>query len=370
MTESELRAALDAARDHDEVRRVVRACGDCLRTASDVDHVGLSSTLLPLASHANEKVRQAVADACDTFPDPFFDRALDLLAADVDHYVRAAASRAAQRRAVKRKTFTKAEKQERVLTDLLSEIETKHGKGARRLGERCVRRGVEHVVGRLYHELSKTDHALDRALAALRAELSEPRPSIGAIRRQEEELREKVELVRAILQRGREYAAAAKGSFADESLASIVEEARAQLFARVGARAKAIDFTSDVDRALRLHADRHALLQALQNVLQNAVESYAPDASAPIRVEACARRNTSEIALRIVDHGEGMDDAARGRLFVPFATRKPGGTGVGLSIVRKMVEEIHSGEVSIDSAVGAGTVVTFVLPTRQPGVRE
>ena len=49
--------------------------------------------------------------------------------------------------------------------------------------------------------------------------------------------------------------------------------------------------------------------------------------------------------------------------------QKPGGTGVGMLMMRKMIEEVHEGELVIDSAPGEGTSVVFRLPARQPGVR-
>jgi two-component system sensor histidine kinase TtrS len=124
-----------------------------------------------------------------------------------------------------------------------------------------------------------------------------------------------------------------------------------------------------VDPGLRLDVDRHALLQALQNLLQNAVESYRAGEGGPVRVEAREIRSGSEVEINVVDRGAGISDEAKARLFVPFASEKAGGTGVGLSIARSMVEEVHGGELLIESAPGEGTVVKLVLPVRQAGVR-
>lgn len=58
-----------------------------------------------------------------------------------------------------------------------------------------------------------------------------------------------------------------------------------------------------------------------------------------------------------------MNDATLAELFVPFASKKPGGTGVGT--VRKMIEDVHDGELTVKSAVGEGTTVTMVMATRR-----
>jgi signal transduction histidine kinase len=111
---------------------------------------------------------------------------------------------------------------------------------------------------------------------------------------------------------------------------------------------------------------RHSLLQALQNVLQNGAEAY--DAATPriaLHVAARGRNRGTEIGIEIRDEGSGMSDAQKGHLFVPFGSRKPGGTGVGLLIARKMIEDVHGGSLAIESAKGVGTTVTMRLPVKQ-----
>ena len=65
-----------------------------------------------------------------------------------------------------------------------------------------------------------------------------------------------------------------------------------------------------------------------------------------------------------------MSEEQQAELFVPFGSRKPGGTGVGLVIARTMIEEVHGGTLALASARGAGTKVTIVMPARQSGARK
>jgi two-component system nitrogen regulation sensor histidine kinase NtrY len=60
-----------------------------------------------------------------------------------------------------------------------------------------------------------------------------------------------------------------------------------------------------------------------------------------------------------------MDEEERGRLFVPYASKKPGGTGVGMLTVKKIIEEVHRGDLEVTSVKNEGTRVVLRLPGKQ-----
>ena len=65
--------------------------------------------------------------------------------------------------------------------------------------------------------------------------------------------------------------------------------------------------------------------------------------------------------VEVTDNGEGMPVEARDKMFVPFFTTKPTGTGLGLVIVKKIMD-LHGGQIEIDSTPGGGTSVRLVIP--------
>jgi signal transduction histidine kinase len=110
-----------------------------------------------------------------------------------------------------------------------------------------------------------------------------------------------------------------------------------------------------------LGSPRH-LLQAFTNVINNAIDAMPGGGRLRVRLEKSAGR----ALVRFEDEGAGMSATDLARLYEPFATSKPGeeGHGLGLSIVRWILQE-HGGEVRIESpGPGKGTVVTLVLPLR------
>lgn len=121
-------------------------------------------------------------------------------------------------------------------------------------------------------------------------------------------------------------------------------------------------------RELRVRGDEDMLHRAMVNLLLNAVQ--ASPAGGEIRIEAgeLAAHQLPEgdhfrdgaVAVRVIDQGEGIPKELRDKLFDPFVTSKPGGTGLGLAVVHRSVEA-HGGFVHVD-ANERGSRFTIVLP--------
>ncbi len=379
MTPAELEEAL-AGSDEYAARDAVRAVAEILRrpTHDDEDRIGLALALSEAAPvHPSARVREEIAKACDAFPDPFFDAALAVLAADSDPYVREHARRAADRHATKKKGRHKRDAQQRELDVALRAMDDAEGgveqraKGPelRRLAERAVRRGVEHFMAQLDHELGKVHEAIGESLGRLEVEADRDAPSPAALRRDVGDLQNRVAYLFSMLRRSRAYSQRITPRFERTDVAALVGEAGAQLEARVRERGT-VAFEVDVERGLVMDVDRHAMLQALQNLFQNAVEAYPEGAPVrTVRVVARGRRAGSEVVLEVIDRGKGMSDGARACAFTPFKSDKPGGSGLGLMVARTMIEEVHDGALSFESERGVGTCMRLVVPARRAGAR-
>lgn len=111
-----------------------------------------------------------------------------------------------------------------------------------------------------------------------------------------------------------------------------------------------------------LSCDPGRLTQVLENLLGNAIK-YSPQGGI---VMLDIERKGTELLFRISDQGIGMSEAEQRRAFDKFyranaSSTAPGGLGLGLCIVRQIVEA-HGGEIRLESRPGAGTRVTFTLP--------
>ena len=114
---------------------------------------------------------------------------------------------------------------------------------------------------------------------------------------------------------------------------------------------------------LLVHADEDRVQQVLTNLLSNAVK-FSPNGGT-IRVEAEQREGC--VVVKIHDEGIGLAPEMLPQLFRKFfragnaATRKIGGTGLGLALVKQIIEA-HGGQVWVESTQGAGSTFSFSLP--------
>ncbi|MFW6050675.1 MAG: ATP-binding protein [Myxococcota bacterium] len=104
-----------------------------------------------------------------------------------------------------------------------------------------------------------------------------------------------------------------------------------------------------------------ALFTVAWNLLHNAVEALEPGGR--IVVSGAAQEGT--VRLAVADDGPGMEEEQRLRVFEPYFTTKPTGTGLGLFMVKRAVEEL-GGRIVLDSARGRGTRFVVELPQARP----
>jgi nitrogen fixation/metabolism regulation signal transduction histidine kinase len=106
--------------------------------------------------------------------------------------------------------------------------------------------------------------------------------------------------------------------------------------------------------------DASQLRQVVHNLLQNAQDALAETGEPRIEIALEAADDT--VRFSITDNGTGFPENLMKRVFEPYVTTKPKGTGLGLVIVKKIVEE-HGGEVTIANVAPRGARVTILLPT-------
>jgi len=110
------------------------------------------------------------------------------------------------------------------------------------------------------------------------------------------------------------------------------------------------------------YADRAQLRQALVNLVKNGLEAT----EAGGRIEVSARVERDGLELAVADDGPGLDEAQKSRLFVPEFTTKPGGSGLGLTMVERIVSD-HGGSIQVESEPGRGTIFRLRFPREREG---
>ena len=106
-----------------------------------------------------------------------------------------------------------------------------------------------------------------------------------------------------------------------------------------------------------LQLDRDQMKQAFYNVIKNSLEAMHRHGTLRVRTDLA----DTHVIVRFEDSGGGMSAEDLSRVFEPYFTTKPSGSGLGLLIVRRIVRE-HGGELSIESSQDKGLALTIRLP--------
>ncbi len=115
------------------------------------------------------------------------------------------------------------------------------------------------------------------------------------------------------------------------------------------------------DSCLVASGDEPLLSRALKNLLLNAADAERrAGRQGPLEI-AARKVSSDQIEIEIRDRGPGVPPAIRERLFQPFASGRPGGVGLGLSLAFR-IANLHGGTLELADRDGGGTIATFLLP--------
>ncbi|MGZ3458488.1 MAG: ATP-binding protein, partial [Archangium sp.] len=151
-----------------------------------------------------------------------------------------------------------------------------------------------------------------------------------------------------------------------EDVPRVLQDAVDAAQAQQGATSSRITLSIEVEPELpRVPLDLRLIRRALVNVLVNALQSMPQGGRVQVRARREAHGGKPALRIDVADQGCGIPTELVHRVFEPFFTTKAQGTGLGLAVVKRIIEE-HHGEVALESTPGRGTTFTFRLPLTQP----
>ncbi|RKH26710.1 GAF domain-containing protein [Corallococcus praedator] len=111
--------------------------------------------------------------------------------------------------------------------------------------------------------------------------------------------------------------------------------------------------------------DRRLIRQAILNVAVNAIQSMPHGGEVQVKARRETHGGREQLRIDVMDQGPGIPAELLHRVFEPFFTTKAQGTGMGLAVVKRILED-HRGEIAVESVPGRGTTFIFRLPLTQP----
>jgi signal transduction histidine kinase len=189
----------------------------------------------------------------------------------------------------------------------------------------------------------------------------------GALDVYVEQIEQQVESLRRSATNVMKFVGAEEQNLLETDLSSFLERKGQKLVADLP---DDVELHWDLDDDLpAVSIDREQIASVLENLLYNAVEAL-PEGGR-ITVQSQLARNLSlfpgerstrdYVIVEVMDTGTGMDASTRARAFDPGFTTEGESTGLGLAMVKRIVEE-HDGKIELESEPGVGTDIRFYLP--------
>jgi PAS domain S-box-containing protein len=217
--------------------------------------------------------------------------------------------------------------------------------------------GVAHEIGNPLNALHIHLQLLDREVAKL------PAPRRAAVHDLVSGARDYVARLDAIIAQFLRALRPSKPNFALLRPTDVLQETLRLL--KTEFENRRIEVALDVPENLpRIPLDPQLIKQVFFNVVKNALEAMPDGGSLRIGIAA----GDADLAISFQDTGRGIPAAEMGRIFEPYHTTKARGTGLGLMIVQRIVQD-HGGQIEVTSKPGAGTCFRILLPLAERRIR-
>ena len=249
-----------------------------------------------------------------------------------------------------------------VATDIterkLREAQAQHLQESLRRAETMSALGA--VVAGVAHEVRNPLFAISATVDALEARFG-PQPAYA---RYTETLRQEVSRLSRLMSDLLDYGRPPRLDLADSAIGPVVT--RAIAVCGPLAEQNGVGLVAEIADELPLFPlDPARMLQVLQNLIDNAIQHSPPGGQVVVRAAPLLASDAVGIELSVADQGPGIREEDMANIFEPFFTRRRGGTGLGLPIVQRIVEQ-HGGEVVAKNREPSGALMTVRLHPPAP----
>jgi two-component system sensor kinase FixL len=217
------------------------------------------------------------------------------------------------------------------------------------------------MAAELAHELNHPLYAILNYAKATRNVLAEEgTPDLESVREWNEEIADIALSAAEVVRRLRSFARRGESPRTACHVEEIIDEALALVAIEIR-RSQVVVETSPASALPPVHADRVQIQQVLVNLLNNAMEAMQTMPADVRRMTIGTSLSEAGVEVVVSDCGAGLPPGGEAKIFEPYVTTKPQGLGMGLSIVRTIVEA-HGGRLWATSNPEGGAAFHFTLP--------
>ena len=213
-------------------------------------------------------------------------------------------------------------------------------------------------------------HEIRNPLASIKAAAQELDPAHGEEIDKEllEIIASEVDRLGSVVTQFLNYARPYRGTFSLLSPNECVKRVKALLTHELGEN---VELELDLEDGIpEVNGDAEQIQQVLINLILNAADAIGRDGKIELSTRvldapSSQKDPTRTVEIRVRDYGPGIPESVRKNLFIPFFTTKDRGTGLGLAVCQRIVQQ-HGGQLEVRSTVGRGATFFVRLPAMQP----
>ena len=217
---------------------------------------------------------------------------------------------------------------------------------------------IGQTAGMIGHDIRNPLQAITSEIYIARESISESRAPIeeksGALE-SIDLIEEQTDYISKIVSDLQDYARPLKPELKETDLAKLI----ASIFQTVRVP-NTITLKINVQGFPKILTDPTLIRRALANLVNNAIQAM-PDGGT---LELTAQKMEHEVAISVADTGKGIPEEVKSKLFTPLVTTKAKGQGLGLAVVKRLVEAL-GGSIAFNSELGKGTKFTITLPLKE-----
>ena len=115
------------------------------------------------------------------------------------------------------------------------------------------------------------------------------------------------------------------------------------------------------EKEISVNIDKSQIIQVLNNLIKNAIQSLHNTKKGEIKIDITLKNVKNQVSVTISDNGTGISEVDQEKIFIPHFTTKSKGSGIGLSLVKQIIEN-HGGKIWFSSEEGKGSSFSFSVP--------
>jgi len=115
------------------------------------------------------------------------------------------------------------------------------------------------------------------------------------------------------------------------------------------------------EKEISVNIDKSQIIQVLNNLIKNAIQSLHNTKKGEIKIDITLKNVKNQVSVTISDNGTGISKVDQEKIFIPHFTTKSKGSGIGLSLVKQIIEN-HGGKIWFSSEEGKGSSFSFSVP--------